>query len=155
MSNNSKSESEVGRGRPRNKVSLPQGKFTFKDLEVLNGVTDENGNELPKGQRRMVSLTLRNWIARDTALGDKSLVVKLEEMGKSEGKGRKPFMFQRRSKWEASQAAKASPKGRGKGRGKGDMTVPVTAVEPSVAVETPVVETPMVETPVVETPVIA
>lgn len=87
-------------GRPRLKVALPPGNFTFVDLAVHNGAMDEEGNVLPKGKRRMCVLTLRNFVKRDKELGESSvLVVRADKSEEPKGGklGRKRFVFSRRS----------------------------------------------------------
>lgn len=89
-----------GVGRPRCKVALPPGNFTFNALAIHNGVMDSDGNMLPKGKRRMCILTLRNFIKKDKNLGESSvLVVRADKTEEPKGGklGRKRFVFSRRS----------------------------------------------------------
>ena len=128
-------------GRPRTKVSLPQGNFTFNELAIHNGVMNDKEELLPKAERRMCLLTLRNFIAKDAALGDNSvLVVKSDKFAAPRGgtTGRKRFIYARRKNASALKAAKES-----------NVTVPIGDV-PSVS--EPVAETPA---PEVSTPVSA
>lgn len=140
-------------GRPRNKISIPQGKFTFLKLCILNGAVGPNGEELTKENgRRMVPLTLRNWLSRQEKMGEKSEVVKLEELGKAtheDGLGRRPFLYTRRSNLDktkvatADKPAKAPKASKPSKRKTADVTVPAADVStPAPTPEATPVEVP-------------
>jgi hypothetical protein len=139
MNKNAKTnKSSNGPGRPAYQIKWPTGKFTFQDLEILNGVDPETG----KG-KVCTKLTLRKGLARDLALNSKSLIVKTKETrapDSESGLGRKSFVFIRRSKLQATKAKKSAKAA--------EVLAPVVTIAP---VETPV-ETVAVEAPV-ETPV--
>jgi len=109
MSKNAKTNKNGrGPGRPSYVIKWPTGKFTFQDLEILNGVNPETG----KGEN-CTKLTLRKGMAKDLALKGKSFIVKTDETRKPDsesGLGRKSFVFVRRSKLVAAKAAKKAAK---------------------------------------------
>lgn len=125
-----------GPGRPSAKVLWPKGKFTFLALCVLNGATDAEGNDLPKKERRMCKLTLRNHLKRDMFKEDadgeltipnpkSEIIVVKGEKGDcvaENGLGRKPILYVRRSVAAASRKAKATVR-----KAKANVTVPVAA----------------------------
>lgn len=79
-------------GRPTANVKIPKGKFTFQELCAANS--------------NLAPLTLRNFMARDTAEGKYSQIVRVEdergEPGSKEGYGRKPFLYIRRELMKAA-----------------------------------------------------
>jgi hypothetical protein len=89
-------------GRPIYKVAFPQKKFTMDDLFELNGC-----NSTPP---RMCKLTVIK--AKDNALkGDSSFIVKTPDLVPNpSGKGRKRFVFVRRSRYEAGKRLAAQVK---------------------------------------------
>jgi hypothetical protein len=109
-------------GRPSAKVLWPKGKFTFLALAVLNGAMSADGKILPKKERRMCTLTLRNHLKRDMfkedAAGEFTVpnpkseitVIKGEkgDVTAENGLGRKPILYIRRSVAAASRKAKAT-----------------------------------------------
>lgn len=143
---NTAKSTNQGPGRPSAKVLWPKGKFTFLALCVLNGATDAEGNDLPKKERRMCKLTLRNHLKRDMFKEDadgeltipnpkSEIIVVKGEKGDcvaENGLGRKPILYVRRSVAAASRKAKATVR-----KAKANVTVPVADAAPAAPVITP------------------
>lgn len=115
-----KSAEKNGVGRPVAKVVWPNGRFTMKQAYAANP--------------HVCKLTVINH--RVAALkGNDSVLVKLDELGKSETKGRKSFIYLRRSQRDAGRKASANL------RKAASVTVPIVDTTP---VADPVVTTPIV-----------
>lgn len=153
MSKQNKSEKR-GVGRHSFKVAIPSGRFTFLKLCIHNGAVKPDGTPFKDGEegQRCVPLTLRNWLARDHKKGSKSEVVRLrDELGKPDsesGKGRKPFVFLRRSQKEAGEKGKANLiKAK-----QAPVTVDVADISAPAPTPEPVTTAPEMTAPVVATP---
>jgi hypothetical protein len=146
MPTNTKSNTKQGPGRPEAKVLWPKGKFTFLALCILNGATDATGKALPKKERRMCTLTLRNHLRRDmfkeaadgtlTPNPKSEIVIVKGEKGDvtaESGLGRKPLLYIRRSVAAASRKAKATVR-----KAKATVSVPVS--DPAPAPATPIAD---------------
>ena len=71
---------KVSVGRPRATVKLPKGEFTFRQLCILNGALTAEGKTPNKKEKRMVPLTLRNFLKRDAKKGSRSEVIRLDKL---------------------------------------------------------------------------
>ncbi len=121
----SNKQTKRGVGRPESKVVWPNGRFTREQAFQLNGCYAT--------PPRVCKLTVINHL--NAALkGNESVLIKLDELGKTKtksGKGRKPYVYLRRSQWDAGHKAKANL------RKANASTVSVLAVNADQAVETP------------------
>lgn len=135
-------------GRPRFKLGLPAGHFTFEKLCIHNGALKDDGSEYGKGEGRCVPLTVRNNLAKMLTSGE---VIKLDKLGKSRsetGLGRKPYLFARgTASVKSAKSVKAKVR-----KETAEIAVPVTT--PTPMVETPTAETPTVEATTAETPTV-
>jgi hypothetical protein len=131
-SKSTKSATKTGPGRPLSKVAYPNGKFTEKQAKELNGCFED--------PPRLCGLTVRNHIQADI-LGKDSVLVLLDDRAKSDGKGRKAFLYQKRSQVKKS----ATPR---------KVKVPtVTVSVPVVDIPAPTPETVTETVPVETVPV--
>lgn len=133
-----------GVGRPRATVKLPKGEFTFRQLCILNGALTADGKTPKKGEKRMVPLTLRNYLKRDNKKGSRSEVVRIKDkFGKSEsetGLGKPPFMYRTRSANVTVKAKTKTP------RTPKAATPPASAVTVAVSIPAPVTPAPVITT---------
>lgn len=136
---------KVSVGRPRATVKLPKGEFTFRQLAILNGALTADGKTPKKAEKRMVPLTLRNFLKRDAKKGSRSEVIRIKDkFGKSESKtglGKPPFMYRARSA-NATVTAKAKTPRTPKAA-----TPPASAVTVAVSIPAPVAPVAVTPTP--------
>lgn len=103
VSAKNKSVKQQGPGRPESKVVWPNGRFTREQAYEMNGC-----NTKPA---RMCKLTVINHL-KDALTGNNSVLIQMkDELGKSKstnGLGRKPFIYLRRSQRDAGRKAKAN-----------------------------------------------
>lgn len=149
MSKNTKTvkTEKRGPGRPAKQIKWPNGKFTFANLMVRNGVNLTTG----KGSF-CTKLTLNKALARDLALGKKSVIVRLAETRKPKGGiGRSSFVYELRNKTAQAKPAKRNKTtvtvGTDYEAQKAALLTPTPAVVITTPEPAPVTETPA---PVVE-----
>jgi len=132
-----------GVGRPESKVVWPNGRFTMEQAFQLNGCYAQPA--------RVCKLTVINHLNEDMYLIDKetgnpdktrpnpkSVIIRLkDELGKTKsesGKGRKPYIYLRRSQRDAGRKSAANLR-----KAKANVSVPVVDAAPAPAVETPAI----------------
>ena len=105
--NTMKTNSNRGPGRPKYQPIIPTSRFTMTELCEVNGVNLQTG----KG-KNCSRLTLIKFLARDAKRKDHSLIVRLTntfaEPKSEDGLGRKSFVYQLRSFYEAVNAPQIS-----------------------------------------------
>jgi hypothetical protein len=108
----------TGPGRPKSKVSWPMKRFTMADAFEHNGC-----NIKPKG--RVCKLVVIKAKDRDL-IGEDSFLVKMPELAETtSGKGRKQFVYLRRSLFEGGKKLAARSKA-------GNVSVDIAPVDSSV-----------------------
>lgn len=126
---------QTGPGRPASKVVWPNGRFTREQAYQYNGCY-----ETPA---RVCKLTVINHL-NDALKGNDSILIRMkDESGKSKsesGLGRKPFIYLRRSQFNAGKKAAANLR---KAKAS-SVTVPVVDSTPVTAPEPVAVTTPEV-----------
>ena len=125
-------------GRPKYAPKFPRtNKWTMADFMEVNGVNPETG----KGEN-CAKLTLIQFRNRDVKLGEKSVIVKLDELrapASVGGLGRRAFVYCLRSKLDeiqaadAAKAAKVKPAKVKPAKVAKSTTVPVASVKPTKA----------------------
>lgn len=106
MVTSTNTETKRSAGRPKYNPIIPNGKFTFHDFKILNGINPETDQGL-----RCTSLTLRNYLKRDESLNDNSIIVKLQGVFAvpESGLGRKRDVYIRRDELHTIDSVEASP----------------------------------------------
>ena len=139
-----------GPGRPKYTPVIPKGRFTMATLCEANGVS------LKTGKGKICSrLTLIKFIARDAKRNGQSLIMRLKDMvtepNSKDGMGRKPFVYQSRTKSPAVKTTRkpatksTAPKNTAEYEAaKAAILAPVAVITPPVAVEPPAETAPVV-----------